>query len=513
MRRLVLLLAGWSAVFAGETHRVAGVIVDSETGSPIANASLALSPYTQSQSVMVTVSGADGGFSFSAPRGKFLLTAVIAGKSQILGEMSPFSGTGTDVITGPDQDTAHLVFRWRRPAVVAGRVMDDQGEPVEGATVQLFYPGVANGHKQMTEVAHTSTDDRGEYRLWGIPGAEYYLEVTAEPWWRAESPVTYGLVYYPGTSEAARAALLSVQPGGEAHADFTLTARGLSNVTIYCGNCGTGAAGEAGSGAVSLTATAVGLGGTEEVVAAQMVPEWPFKLSTLPPGRYLVQLSGQDEANPGIAEQWVDVGPGETAVSLSLHPGAAVSGKVTCKGGSVGSIALSQDPYRQPQYAAVGPDGAFRITSVRAGKYHVLIPEGDKYPETIQAGNALLADGLVSVQDGVETKLSIVVNAGSGGLKGFAVRDGRPVANMLVGLVPTGAASGSPNQGWQTDSDGSFDWTTLRAGDYLLFAVDDPTIAYADAAAIKPYLAQAKAIRIEPGKVLEERVPVQVTPR
>jgi hypothetical protein len=150
---------------------------------------------------------------------------------------------------------------------------------------------------------------------------------------------------------------------------------------------------------------------------------------------------------------------------------------------------------------------------VRAGKYHVLIPEGDKYPETIQAGNALLADGLVSVQDGVETKLSIVVNAGSGGLKGFAVRDGRPVANMLVGLVPTGAASGSPNQGWQTDSDGSFDWTTLRAGDYLLFAVDDPTIAYADAAAIKPYLAQAKAIRIEPGKVLEERVPVQVTPR
>jgi hypothetical protein len=498
-------------MFAAETYRVAGVIVDSETGSAIANASLALSPYIQSQSVTVAVSGADGGFAFRAPEGRFLLTAVIAGRSQILGEMSPFSGMGTDVITGPDQDTAHLIFRWLRPAVVAGRVIDGQGEPVAEATVQLFHPGVANGHMQMTEVAHTSTDDRGEYRFWGIPGAEYYLEVAAEPWWHAEPPVTYGPVYYPGTSEAARAALLKVQPGAEAHADFTLTAKPVTNVTVDCGNCGTGAAGEAGSGAVTLTLAAEGLGGLEKTVAGQMVQKWPVTLSNLPPGRYLLRLSKDDGESPGIGEQWVDAGPGDTAItaSLSARPNAVVSGKVTFKSGGVGSISLSRDPYSPAEEAAVGSDGTFRITSVRAGKYHVLIPEDYSYPETIRAGDELLADGVVNVQDGVETELSIVANSGSGSLKGFAVRDGRAVANMAVVLVPTGAASGYPHQGWQTDSDGSFDWTSMRAGDYLLFAVDDPTIAYADADAVKPYLSQAKLIHIEPGKVLEERVPVQ----
>jgi hypothetical protein len=65
------------------------------------------------------------------------------------------------------------------------------------------------------------------------------------------------------------------------------------------------------------------------------------------------------------------------------------------------------------------------------------------------------------------------------------------------------------NQPFQTDSDGSFDLGPLGVGDYLLFAVDDPTIAWADPETVKPYLAQAKQIHIELGKVLEERVPVQ----
>ena len=459
---------------------------------------------------MVTVSGPDGGFAFDAPRGKYLLTAVIAGRSQLLGEMAPFTGMGEDVIAGPGQDTTHLVFRWRRPAVVAGRVSDDQDEPVTGALVQVFYPGVADGRRQMREVAQVSTDDRGEYRVWGIPGANYYVKVTAQPWWPADPPVAYAPVYYPGTGDASRAALLAVRPGEEVHADFTLTAEPAATVTVNCGNCDAGTAAEGGPRAVSLTMIEEGLGGTNTPAAGQGVQQWPATVDTVPPGRYLVRLSDEDAANPRVAEQWIDVGPGKTAVSLSLRPAAVVTGKVTFKSGSPGMVGLAQDTNGEAQWAQVVQDGTFRIASVPAGKYHVMI-SGNSYPEIVRAGDEVLPDGVVDVREGVETKLSIVVNSGSGSVKGFAVRDGRPVANMLVVLVPTGAAGGYPNQGWQTDSDGSFDWTSMRAGDYLLFAVDDPTIAFADADVIKPYLSQAKAIRIEPGKTCEERVPVQST--
>jgi len=67
---------------------------------------------------MGVITGPDGRFSFDAPRGIFRLSAVVAGHSQVFGEMSPFSDAGIGVVTGPDEDTAHLVFRWFRPAVI-----------------------------------------------------------------------------------------------------------------------------------------------------------------------------------------------------------------------------------------------------------------------------------------------------------------------------------------------------------------------------------------------------------
>jgi len=158
----------------------------------------------------------------------------------------------------------------------------------------------------------------------------------------------------------------------------------------------------------------------------------------------------------------------------------------------------------------VGRDGSFRIPRIEPGKFHVEIYGAGYYVESIRAGDAVLPGGVVNIEDGVETRLSIMASNESGRLKGFATRDDQPVANMLVVLALRDPASGKPNQGFQTDSDGSFDWPAMPPGDYLLFAVDDPTIAFADAETIKPYLSQAKSIRIEAGKVYEERVPAQV---
>jgi hypothetical protein len=523
VKRLALLLAAATALSAAETYRVAGVIVDSRSGAPIVNASLTLSPMDQPHEGMLTTSGTDGSFAFDAARGKYNLMAVIAGVSQPFGEVNRFVGMGTSVITGPDQDTAHLVFRWHRLAAITGRVLDDQGEPVENAQVRLFCSAVFAGRKRIAQSFQTSTNDRGDFRAWAIIDGVYYVFVTAEPWWNSpragvdgSGPATvHPTVYYPGTTDITRAALLTVQPGEEARVDFTLTAIPASKLTVNCDNCEPGAPSPARSRTLmELRVTADGLGGTETAVMQRNVIRWPFTIDTIPPGRYLVRVSGTGGENALVAERWIDVGAGETAVSLSLHPAAAVSGKVTFKANLAPptrplTVVLSPESAGKSASATVGPDGTFRMSNVAPGKYHVYATGGYYHAETARIGDGVLAAGLLNIQDGTESHVDIVASDEIGRLKGFATRDDRPAADMLVVLMPADPASGYPNQGFQTDSDGSFDWPVLRAGDYLLFAVDDPTIAYADPQTVKPYLSQAKSIRVEPGKVLEERVPVQ----
>ncbi|HEY1220783.1 MAG TPA: carboxypeptidase-like regulatory domain-containing protein [Bryobacteraceae bacterium] len=525
MKRLLPLLAAATALSAADLYRVAGVIVDSETGSPIANASVALSTGGQAGSDMPTTTGADGRFAFDAPRGTLRLSAAVAGSSQVYGEMSPFADMGCAVITGPDQDTAHLVFRWHRPAVIAGRVMDDQGEPVENARVQLFYSGVVDGHARVAPLNEASTNDRGDYRIWDIPAAAYYVAVLAQPWYgntglarssQAQPRPSYAAVYYPDTADVTRAVPLKVQPGEEAHADFTLAPVAAATVTV---NCDGGVASAEASfpqrgGTMTASVTAQGIGGAETAAPQQAFGRCPLAVGGVLPGHYLVRLSDMEEAaSPSAGQRWIDVGAGDITVSISLHPAAAVSGKVTLKNGAARPggilIRLYRELDNRSEEAAIGVDGGFSFPRVEPGKYIVMVSGAGYHAETVRAGDTALPGAVLNIEDGVEARLSVVVSDEDGRLKGYATRDDQPVANMLVVLVPRDPASAHRNLGYQTDSDGSFDWPPLPAGDYLLFAVDDPTIAYADPEAVKPYLAQAKSIRIEPGKILEERVPVR----
>ena len=288
-----------------------------------------------------------------------------------------------------------------------------------------------------------------------------------------------------------------------------------AKLTVNCDNCEPGAPspGRTGSGR-ELRVVAEGLGGTETTIAQQGVYRWPVTLDTIPPGHYLVRGSGTGAESAVMAERWIDVGTGDIAVSISLHPAAAVSGRVTFKANVAPpsrplTVRLFPELNGELSAAAVGGDGSFRFPKVQPGKYRVAVAGGGYYAEAVRGGDAPLTGGVLYIEDGMESRLSIVANNESGRVKGCATRDDRPVANMLVVLVPRDPASGYGNQPFQTDSDGSFDWGPLGVGNYLVFAVEDPTLTYADPNVIKPYLAQAKLIRIEPGKILEERVPVQ----
>ena len=117
--------------------------------------------------------------------------------------------------------TRELQVRLARGAAISGQVVDQLGEPVVGSRVmaQPIEPPVRAG-SQAIEFS-TETDDRGEYRLGGLPAGRYAITVRAPSTdmrsaQRPENAAT-GVVTSAGK---AGARTLDLVPGGAASADF-----------------------------------------------------------------------------------------------------------------------------------------------------------------------------------------------------------------------------------------------------------------------------------------------------
>ena len=132
--------------------------------------------------------------------------------------------------------------------------------------------------------------------------------------------------------------------------------------------------------------------------------------------------------------------------------------------------------------------------------------------EVGQAGCAN-SDGLVEVEDGAEINLELEASDHVGNVRGF-VKDGdKPVPGVDALLVPKFATSDYHDiHAFQTDSDGSFDFKNIRAGEYSLLAVSATSLEYAKADALKPYLPQARVVKVERRKTISETIPLSPVP-
>jgi hypothetical protein len=86
--------------------------------------------------------------------------------------------------------------------------------------------------RQLRAVSSAQTDDRGQYRIFGLKPGGYYIkasdafepdrnvsEVPESYWVQASLGSEYGTAYYPGVTQASQAQVVLVKPGDEAQAD------------------------------------------------------------------------------------------------------------------------------------------------------------------------------------------------------------------------------------------------------------------------------------------------------
>jgi hypothetical protein len=90
--------------------------------------------------------------------------------------------------TEDDQDVANIqvtpehaqgiVVRIMPLSTIEGRLVNEDGDPLEGLTVEAVRIEIQNGKRELKDdYVSKVTDDRGEFRLWYLSPGNYYLEV------------------------------------------------------------------------------------------------------------------------------------------------------------------------------------------------------------------------------------------------------------------------------------------------------------------------------------------------
>jgi hypothetical protein len=462
----------------------------------------------ENQTAVLT--GEDGRFRFDAlAAGKYHLTAEPpAGGRQTYGTRSLSSGFGTSVATRPGFHSDNLVFQLVPPAAIGGRVLDAEGEPAESVLVQLFASRILRGKRSVSFSDYTYTDDRGEYRFGGIADGTYYLAAAGQPWYvgrlrRANgslSQMGFATTFYPNVREARSAVALRLKPGQELTADFTLMAAPAVKLTVTINGARAGKP-------VQLDVTFEGVAGStcwERIVDAH--PPQPVEIAGIHPGTYTIRAQAKVGADEVDGSQRVTIGNQNVTATVTLAAPPVVSGKLWLEDASTipdgAYIELENETDNIHTRRPVAKDGSFQFEAMPPGHYRPLVGTARKmiHLRSVTLNGALAKEEMVEI--GADAKLELLGLVHGGAVSGTVSRRGEPVSGALALLAPRReSASPLDYRGFQTDSDGSFEFEGLPAGEYVLIVLEEwADFEYANPAAVRPYLETGRAVRLESGQ-------------
>jgi hypothetical protein len=328
------------------TAVIRGVVLAADTGTPIRRAQVrAAAPGVRENRLATT--DAQGRFEFKdLAAGRYTISASKGGFVGLqYGQRRP-SESGTPLEIGDAQIADKLVIALPRGSVISGRVFDEFGEPVANAVVNAMRYGYAGGARRFVAAgqnARDTTDDQGQFRLFGLPPGEYIVSANfrggggqvTDP---AGEPSGYAPTYFPGTTNAGEAERVRVDVGQEqSSVNFALIATRLVRVT---GTVIDSRGAPAASGALTLMGADMARTPMQLPTGATRVDgSGRFRIADVAPGRYVLVARtniggggggrGQARGPSEFARLDVVVGAQDLdAVVLVTAPGARVTGQV-----------------------------------------------------------------------------------------------------------------------------------------------------------------------------------------
>jgi Carboxypeptidase regulatory-like domain len=151
-----------------ETCRVSGMVVRLADGIPLKGATVRLENGEDHEHTIATKTSGDGRFELrNVPSGRYKLVVSRSGYVETeYGQKKP-SDPGAAFTLSPGQSKTDLIFKLIPAAVIAGRVFNEDGEPVPNAPATASREAYQEERKTMTPFTQVTTDDLGAFRLFG----------------------------------------------------------------------------------------------------------------------------------------------------------------------------------------------------------------------------------------------------------------------------------------------------------------------------------------------------------
>ena len=502
---------------------VPGVVVGGIVGGTFSAAPAAVPPQAPPRPGVIqpVTTAADGKFSFkNLAAGTYRVAATANGFVPMqYGQRTPNSqGRPVYLIAG---QTLQAAMRMIPTGTVSGRVFDENGQPATGAPVQLLRPIYNIQGRNLQAVSASAVDDRGEYRLYGVPPGRYYLVAGNPPGPnRVIAPglgpigglntQRYSLAFYPTGSTVEQASTVEVNSGGEASFDLrvqrqsqtfrirghVVNTTGIAlpvNTNIMMGYRAFSGGGSFSNGRNFDPATGI------------------FEVQNIPPGEYTLQVQipetnpllgagGPIDASMLAARQAAQAARPSAQlpirvidkdienVVLTLSPGVTAEGRFIVEGQPVTAIpnlqqmslafssASGPTPGSVPAGTLAGPDGSFQVVGLREGEYRVMLrgalpPASGLYVNSIRYGGDDVFSKPLKFSGSGSGTFEVVLRSGPGQLAGN-VSDARsqPVPGVQVIAIPVERGRTNDYRMVITDQNGRYSMPGLRPGDYELFS-------------------------------------------
>jgi protocatechuate 3,4-dioxygenase beta subunit len=505
-----------------------GQVFSAATGEPVKKANLILrrADVSPSSGNMPTSysTATDAGGSFAMKDidpGKYRLSVTRTGFVQgEYGARGPLR-QGTTLTLAAGQHLQDVNFRLTPHAVIIGRVVDESGDPVANAQVQAMRYRFYQGKKQLQPFGGGSTNDLGEYRMFGLAPGRYYLSATYREGMMYGPTVDrsanqqpdedYVPTYYPGTTDPSAAAAQDVAAGAQIGGiDFTLSKAHTVRVRGRVVNPG-------GSGKrpamLSLTPRdRIGFFNMNRSISSGT--NGAFEIRGIVPGSYSLVASINDGDRSVTVRQPVDVGSSNIEnLIVTIQPGMELSGQIRVQGETpinLSDLHLTLRT-RDPNGMMVGPmpngrikeDGTFTLSNVSADQFNVSfygIPDG-YYVKSIRAGDDdVLATGL-DLNRGAPGRIDVILSPNAGQVEGAVQNEKQlPAAGATVVMVPQEKERLDQMSYYKTvttDQYGRFTVKSVDPGEYKVFAWEDvESGAYMDPEFVKPVEGQAASVTI-----------------
>ncbi len=246
------------------------------------------------------------------------------------------AGRPIDVRSG--QELKHMDIALSRGAVLAGRVLDELGEPYPGVRVEALEPRYINGHRVAVAAGIAITDDIGEFRISGLNPGSYTVRGSTIETWEGDGDnhetYAYSMTFFPGATVSDRAETITLRLGQEVtNLDFALAVSRAARVSGRVEN----ASGEPLAGLpVNLSRITRTIGGallsSGPGGSGRTGPDGSFAINNMPPGEYTLfaTLSSTESAAQTVMVTEADL----TGIVLTPRRDTSLNGSVATDDGT-----------------------------------------------------------------------------------------------------------------------------------------------------------------------------------